>query len=101
MSINLKRPTDEQRRSSNETIMTDLSILSATALGLAALCVSPPQAPAQVQEYAWCSPRDGASWDCMYTTYQQCLAAASGQGGGCSPNPQYNLPRRSEAKAKH
>ncbi len=78
------------------------SILSATALGFTALCVPPSQA-GQTQEYAWCLPRDGGgNMDCMYSTYQQCVATATGLGGGgCTQNPRFSLSSRSEAKAKY
>jgi hypothetical protein len=83
-------------------VMMKFSILSAIALGLTALCASPSQA-GQAQEYAWCSPRDGGeNMDCMYSTYQQCVATSSGLGGGgCTQNPEFNLSRPSEAKAKY
>jgi hypothetical protein len=92
----------QPRNFNRSNIMMTLSILPATALGLSALFVSSAHAgPAPT--YAWCSPRDGdGNSDCMYSTYQQCVAAASGLGGGgCSPNPQFNLPRRSYAKEKY
>lgn len=44
----------------------------------------------------WCI-RDGVSghgtWDCSYYNQRQCLQSASGAGGWCVPNPNYQ-PRR-------
>jgi hypothetical protein len=82
-------------------ILMKFSILFATALGFAALCVSPSHA-GQIQDYAWCLPRsDSGGIECMYSTYQQCVAAASGLGGGgCSQNPRFDFSTRAEAKAK-
>src|SRR5436190_12517561 len=37
----------------------------------------------------WCASAGGRSsyTNCGYHTFQQCLAAVSGVGGSCSPNP--------------
>jgi Protein of unknown function (DUF3551) len=49
----------------------------------------------------WCI-RDGVagrgSWDCSYHNQQQCLASASGAGGWCVQNPNYQ-PRNSKRKS--
>jgi hypothetical protein len=78
------------------------SDLSATALCAAALCVSPSHG-GQVRDYEWCLPRDGGgNMDCMYSTYQQCFATASGLGGGgCIQNPTFTFSRRPEAKKNY
>jgi Protein of unknown function (DUF3551) len=48
--------------------------------------------PAAAQNYAWCAYYDlgeGGATNCGFATSQQCLAAVSGIGGGCGPNPVY------------
>mgnify|MGYP001266354656 CR=1 FL=1 len=49
----------------------------------------------------WCI-RDGVfgrgSWDCTYHNQQQCLASASGVGGWCVQNPNYQPPRKSKQR---
>lgn len=64
-------------------------ILAAAVLAASAAIVTVPATPAQAREIAWClrSPSNGWSGDCMYYTYNQCLAALSGQRGECRPNP--------------
>jgi hypothetical protein len=48
----------------------------------------------------WCI-RDGVagrgSWDCSYHNQQQCLASASGAGGWCVENPNYQ-PQKSKQR---
>jgi len=41
------------------------------------------------RDYPWCErePGNGGSLQCRFMTLQQCQAAASGLGGGCSQNP--------------
>lgn len=82
-------------------ILMKFLIPSATMLGFAALCASPSHA-GQIQDYAWCLPRsDSGNIECMYATYQQCIATASGLGGGgCTQNPRFDFSTRAEAKAK-
>jgi Protein of unknown function (DUF3551) len=94
--------TVRSRDLNRTTILMKFSILSATALGFAALCVSPSHA-GQAQDYAWCSPQnEGGSLQCMYSTYQQCIAAVSGLGGGgCAQNPELSFSRRPKAKARY
>lgn len=41
----------------------------------------------------WCARYDDWTQNCGFYTYQQCLAAVSGVGGYCQPNPQ-EPPRR-------
>jgi hypothetical protein len=41
---------------------------------------------AEAQNYPWCALyRDGV-WNCGFTTFQQCEAARSGNGGFCIQN---------------
>ena len=41
------------------------------------------------RDYPWCQrePGNGGSLQCRFMTLEQCQAAASGIGGGCSQNP--------------
>ena len=49
--------------------------------------------PAQAQNYPWCADYAGfGSQNCGFTTFQQCLAALSGNGGFCNANTQYVPP---------
>jgi hypothetical protein len=77
-------------------------ILAAIA-GLAAVIVADVQlAQAQFSNSRnpWCI-RDGVNgrgtWDCSYYNQQQCLASASGAGGWCVQNPNYQ-PRNSKQR---
>jgi hypothetical protein len=48
------------------------------------------------QDYPWCavySGNMGGARNCGFSTYEQCMAAVSGNGGYCSLNNQY-VPRR-------
>jgi hypothetical protein len=45
---------------------------------------------AQAQNYPFCLKTSPGPGDCKYTTYEQCLATASGIYGYCQPN--YSLP---------
>lgn len=90
------------RSLSRSNILIKLTILCAPALGFTALRV-PPSHAGQAQEYAWCLPRDGGgNMDCMYATYQQCVATASGLGGGgCMQNPTISFSRRPKAQTRY
>ena len=51
---------------------------------------------ANAQNFPWCaiySGNMGGSRNCGFSTYEQCMAAVSGNGGYCSRNNQY-VPRR-------
>ena len=45
---------------------------------------------ARAQEYPWCVATLEGRVDCSFSTYEQCLATASGIGG-CCPNPRAAL----------
>ena len=56
---------------------------------------------AQAQNYPWCAQylEQGAARNCGFSTYQQCAATVSGNGGYCDQNPMYrpelaSAPRR-------
>ncbi|MCC6887493.1 MAG: DUF3551 domain-containing protein [Hyphomicrobiales bacterium] len=63
----------------------------ATAAVLA-MDMAPVQAQVSSPRNPWCI-RDGiggrGSWDCTYHNQRQCLASASGAGGWCVRNPNY------------
>jgi hypothetical protein len=75
----------------------------AALLGVAAVLAADSQlAQAQVSSprNPYCI-RDGiggrGSWDCSYHNMQQCLASASGAGGWCTENPNYQ-PRKAKPR---
>jgi hypothetical protein len=48
--------------------------------------------PAQAQNYPWCADYGeemGGSSNCGFSTFEQCMAALSGNGGFCNRNTQY------------
>jgi hypothetical protein len=48
--------------------------------------------PAEAQNYPWCALyRDGV-WNCGFTTFEQCQATDSGNGGFCIQNNTYQPP---------
>lgn len=50
---------------------------------------------AAAQNYPWCAEyggRMGGSSNCGFTSFQQCMAALSGNGGFCNRNTQYVPP---------
>jgi hypothetical protein len=63
----------------------------AAAAALAVMALAPGHA--QAQNYPWCAQysMQGVS-NCGFVTEQQCMAALSGNGGYCSPNPMFRPP---------
>ena len=51
---------------------------------------------AQAQNYPWCAVygggRGGGGQNCGFSTFEQCMAALSGQGGFCNRNTQFVPP---------
>jgi uncharacterized protein DUF3551 len=48
---------------------------------------------AEAQNYPWCADYAGfGSQNCSFTSFQQCLAGPSGNGGFCNANTQYSPP---------
>lgn len=70
-------------------------IMLALALGGAAISFGSVQANASY-DYPYCfvSRSTGSPGDCAYTSYAQCMAAASGRGGYCNINPRYAFARQ-------
>ena len=62
-------------------------VLAIAATGMAAV-----SAPAMADGYPYCIKGcdfGGARGDCIFLTYQQCLATASGRDAWCAENPDY------------
>jgi hypothetical protein len=70
--------------------------IAAIAATLAA-DVQSAQAQVSSSRNPWCI-RGGVfgsgSWNCSFRTQQQCLASASGAGGSCVRNPNYQPPSK-------
>jgi Protein of unknown function (DUF3551) len=65
-------------------LMLTFGVLAATAL---------TGRPAAAQNYPWCTNILGfGSENCSYSTYGQCMAALSGNGGFCNRNTQFVPP---------
>ena len=66
-----------------KTILAGMTVLAAAAATLAGA------APAAAYDYPWCiqGTEVGYPGDCAYTSYQQCLASASGRLVYCGINP--------------
>jgi hypothetical protein len=70
------------------TIATRAAITAVLAVTITA-SLAALASPAQARQIAWCARTSSNDFngDCMYYTYDQCLAAISGQRGECMPNP--------------
>jgi hypothetical protein len=62
--------------------MRTIAVLAVLAAALSAL---PDRAQAE-RYYPWCAWYDEWSYNCGFTTLQQCMATISGVGGLCKPN---------------
>jgi hypothetical protein len=71
-------------------------------MALSAACAI-DAAPAAAKDYPYCIKGcdfGGGAGDCSFSSYQQCLATASGRDASCAANPAFNanaemLPDRS------
>jgi hypothetical protein len=66
------------------------AVLALMAFGVA--CVV-DAAPVAAKDYPYCIKGcdfGGAAGDCSFSSYQQCLAAASGRDASCAANPTFN-----------
>ena len=75
------------------------AMLAILALSAASAVTIAGTAPAAAYDYPYCVQGRGVGipGDCSYSTYQQCLASASGRGLYCNVNPRAALnqqPRR-------
>ena len=65
-----------------------MRLLLAATLTASALLLA-GTAPSSAREYSWCSrtPSNAGNNECNFTSFQQCQATVSGQGGDCILNP--------------
>ena len=73
--------------------------LAALTILTMSIALTDGQARAQTDESApnsYClqARNRGYPGDCQYSSYAQCMATASGQGGSCGINPQYAFARQ-------
>jgi len=64
-----------------------------TALLVLTACSAMAAMPALARDFPYCIKGcdfDAGVGDCSYSTYQQCLATASGRVATCAVNPFYN-----------
>jgi hypothetical protein len=63
---------------------------------IASLCAAATLSTrAEAQNYPWCAyygGKEGGGTNCGFATYEQCMAALSGNGGFCNRNTQYVPP---------
>jgi hypothetical protein len=77
-------------------------------LALGSVAAIDATSSAEARDYPFCikgREYDQALGDCSFTTYQQCLATASGRYAYCDTNPYYNFaaepqPRRHSQRAR-
>lgn len=79
-----------------------MRMLATLAVIVAALSVS-HEASAQGTYYRFCARYDGYTYNCGFTTWQQCQATISGIGGICyeNPMPAPFVEQRASHKRKH
>jgi hypothetical protein len=70
------------------------------AIGLLAL-IAPATVveAAQTRSYPWCIFYDSSTYNCGFTTYEQCMATAQGGQGFCRPNP-FEAPRGQQRRPR-
>jgi hypothetical protein len=57
---------------------------------------------AEAQNYPWCAYYGSpAPVNCGFSTYEQCMAAISGNGGFCQVNNRYVPPARQKLHSKY
>jgi hypothetical protein len=55
---------------------------------------------AEAQNYPWCAHYAGpGGTNCGFSTREQCMASASGMGGTCMQNTQYQAPAAAPARS--
>ena len=66
----------------------------APAMLATAILIAAASGPAAADPYRWCAQDVGGSGasNCYFITLEQCQAAASGAGMGCTPNNFYTGP---------
>ena len=65
------------------------TILTAVTLSAAAIATMATSSPAAAYDYPWCVQGRGVGvpGDCSYSSYDQCMASASGRALYCNVNP--------------
>jgi Protein of unknown function (DUF3551) len=98
----LHNVSELERRRSEEGGRLQFWLAVAIVFGTLILAFLLPT-PSQAQDYAWCMSRDNDVL-CYYATREQCMAVASGLGGGgCVQNPEILVrspPRDAYAKLR-
>ena len=77
-------------------------LVAASTLTLAAAVVPAAAEPVQ-DSYCLQGRSSGYPGNCEFSTYQQCMATASGTNEGCGINPMraYSRPRHSDYRARY
>jgi hypothetical protein len=60
------------------------AFVAVSAVAMALLLGSPAKAEVY---YPWCAFHDWSTYNCGFTSFQQCQATINGIGGWCQPNP--------------
>src|SRR5262249_45605197 len=71
------------------TMRKAIYAIAAASLGVLAVAVDAPTSDAAII-YPWCAHYNGRGFgaaNCGFTTFEQCLATVSGNGGPCAMNP--------------
>ncbi len=70
------------------------------AIGVLALSAVPGVVnAAESKSYAWCVFYDSSTYNCGFTSYEQCMQTARGNGGFCRPNP-FAEPRGQQRRSR-
>ena len=76
------------------------TVLAVSALTVVGLVV--PAAAETIQDrYCLQGRRSGYPGNCQFSTYQQCLATASGTADGCGVNPMRAYAQERPGRARH
>jgi hypothetical protein len=73
------------------------AVIMITGIQVAQAQVSSPRNPFCIRDGV---NGGGGSWDCSYHTWQQCLDSASGAGGWCTDNPNYQPRGKQQQRRK-
>jgi len=69
-----------------------------SVFALSALLIVATTGSTMARDYPWCARTlsNGFNGDCSFTSFRQCMATVSGQGGDCMANPRmaYGQSRR-------
>jgi Protein of unknown function (DUF3551) len=77
------------RKNGRAALQIVSTLILALALGASALGWHDTARAGWGETAPWCAPRGGNAGDleCVYNTFQECMATVRGLGGFCSPNP--------------